>query len=88
MGRDDPLGARMADLYDTTSNRHVGSISDEELQFLIDALEEESSSDDDYYVDGATIEMLEERGATAHLLGVLRAAVGTSEGVDLRWERR
>lgn len=78
----------MADLYDTGSNRHVGSISDDELQFLKDALEEESSSDDDYYIDGATIDMLEERGATAHLLGLLRTAVGASEGVDLRWEQR
>jgi hypothetical protein len=78
----------MVDLYDTSSNRLVGSISDAELQFLADALEEESSGDDDYWVEAGTLEMLEERGATAHLLDVLRRAVGSSEGVELRWQRK
>ena len=78
----------MVDLYDTESNRLLGNISEAELQFLVDALEEESTSDDDYFVERRTIEMLEERGASAHLLDLLRNAVGTSEGVELRWQRR
>jgi hypothetical protein len=78
----------MVDLYETASDRHVGNISDDELQFLIDALEEESSSDDDYFIEGRTLEMLEDRGASEHLLDVLRRAVGSTEGVELRWVRR
>jgi hypothetical protein len=78
----------MIDLFDSASDRHVGSISDGELQFLVDALEEESSSDDDYFIEGRTIELLEERGASPHLLDVLRRAVGASAGVELRWKRR
>ena len=78
----------MVDLYDAASNRLVGEISDDELQFLADALEEESTEDRDYYIESGTIEMLEGQGASGHLLDTLRRAVGLHEGVELRWQRR
>jgi hypothetical protein len=58
------------------------------LKFLADALEEESSDDQDYYVSPDTIAVLANGQRTDHLLKLLREAVGTSEGVDIRWERR
>ena len=78
----------MIDLYHGETNNLIGSITDAELQFLSDALEKESSDDQDYYVSPDTIAILADGQATDHLLALLRAAVGTSEGVDIRWERR
>jgi hypothetical protein len=79
----------MIDLYHAETNALIGNVTDAELQFLMDGLEEESPSDRDYFIDQNTIDMLTEDGrATDHLLQLLRKAVGTSDGVDIRWQRR
>jgi hypothetical protein len=74
----------MPTLREKDTGRLIGSISDTDLQFLVDQLEEESSDDSDYWVDEATVDMLEEEGASATLVGILRTAVaGQSEGIDI-----
>ena len=78
----------MIDLYLSPTNQLVGSITEADLQVLVDALEEESSQDQDYYITAATIDLLADGRASDHLVGLLRKAVGSSEGVDVRWERR
>ena len=65
----------------------VGEISDAQLAFLIDQLEEESLEDRDYYLTEDTVAMLEEAGADAQLAGVLRAAIAGTPGADVRWSR-
>ena len=45
----------MIDLYKGQTNQLLGSVTDADLQVLIDKLEEESSEDRDYYIDMATI---------------------------------
>ena len=78
----------MIDLFNNETAVLIGSITDHELQFLIDRLEEESLEDKDYYFDAATIDFLADGSATDHLLGLLRGAIGDGEGVEIRWERR
>jgi len=78
----------MIDLYDDATNQLVGSITEADLQVLVDALEEESLEDHDYYIDAATIDVVADGRASEHLVKVLRAALGAKEGVDLRWQRR
>ena len=78
----------MIDLYNNETNELIGSITDADLQVLIDCLEEESSEDRDYYIDAATIDLLGDGRASDHLLGLLRRALGTNEGVEIRWRRR
>ena len=78
----------MIDLYNAATNQLIGSVTEADLQVLVDALEEESSQDQDYYIDGATIDVLGDGRATDHLLGLLRSALGSSDGVDIRWRRR
>jgi len=78
----------MIDLYNSETHEKLGSITEADLQVLIDGLEEESAEDQDYFIDEATIELLGDGRATEHLLGLLRRAVGTSEGVEIRWKRR
>jgi hypothetical protein len=78
----------MLDLYNNTTNQLLGSITEADLQVLVDALEEESTNDQDYYVDAATIDVIADGRATEHLVALLRAALGAADGVDIRWERR
>ena len=54
----------------------LGTIDDADLQLLIDQLEEEDEEDTDYYVSAETIELLQEGGASAGLLKILKDAVG------------
>ena len=78
----------MIDLYNVSTNQLIGSITDADLQVLIDGLEEESAEDQDYYIDLATIDVIADGRATTHLVGLLRAVLGSSDGVDIRWQRR
>jgi hypothetical protein len=78
----------MIDLYNASTNQILGSITEADLKVLTDALEEESTQDQDYYIDAATIDLLGDGRATDHLLGLLRRALGSSNGVDIRWQRR
>jgi len=78
----------MIDLYNAQTNQVLGSITEADLQVLIDALEEESADDQDYYIDAATIDLIADGRATEHLVHLLRAALGGAEGVDIRWQRR
>jgi hypothetical protein len=74
-------------LHDNDSGAVLGDISESDLQFLIDHLEEETSDDRDYYLRPETVAMLEERGAGAALIELLRTALGDREGVEIRWQR-
>jgi hypothetical protein len=73
-------------LFDKESGAQLGDIAHEDMQLLIDQLEEEHSRDRDYFIDTATIDILEHAGASARLLALLREIVGSTEGVDIRWE--
>ena len=77
------------ELYSADTNELLGEITEQDLKVLVDALEEESSEDQDYYITPDTIELIGENGrATDHLLNLLRKALGTSDGVEIRWRRR
>lgn len=73
-------------LIDIADARELARIERADLDFLIDVLEEESSTDRNYYVDRDTLDYLAERGAEASLLSVLRRALGTREEMEFRWE--
>jgi hypothetical protein len=79
----------MIDLYNADTNTLLGEITEQDLKVLIDALEEESSEDQDYYITPETLEVIGDNGrATDHLLNLLRKALGAAEGVEIRWQRR
>jgi hypothetical protein len=75
-------------VFNHATNELVGSITDADLKVLVDGLEEESDDDQDYWIDQATIDVLGDGRATEHLLGVLRKALGSADGVEIRWQRR
>ena len=78
----------MIDLFDSDTNEMIGSITENELKTLQEALEMESPDDHDYFIDSATIDLLGDGRATEHLLNLLRKAIGTGDGLEVRWQRR
>jgi hypothetical protein len=78
----------MIDLYIKGTNELLGSITETELQYLEDSLEETSDEDRDYFVDQATINLLADGRATDHLVHLLKKAVGAGEGVEIEWKKR
>ena len=77
----------MIQLHDKETGVFLGTITDAQLQFLIDQLEEESTDDTDYYIDQTTLDLFEEVGAEVDLLALLRQALGTREGIEIVWSR-
>ena len=73
-------------IIDKQSGAHLGEIGEDDLQLMVDQFEEEHSRDRDYFIDATTIEILDHAGASPRLLALMREVVGTSDGVDIRWE--
>jgi hypothetical protein len=64
----------------------IGQISDEQLKFLVEQLEEEHDDDTDYFIDRDTLELLSDNGADPELLAMLEKAIGDDESMDIAWE--
>lgn len=77
----------MIHIYNDATDEFIGSISEEDFSFLQSDLEEESLEDTNYYINQATVDMIEQQGAGPALVALLRAALGDAEDVDIRWER-
>lgn len=75
----------MIRLHDKETGAFLGNITEAQLQFLIDQLEEESTEDRDYYLNQATLDLFAQRGADANLLALLRQALGTREDIEITW---
>jgi hypothetical protein len=77
----------MIRLTDAADGKLVGDVTEEQFKVLAGDLEEESVEDEDYWIDEATLEMLEEDGADPKLLAMLKKALGSREGFDCRWQK-
>jgi processive 1,2-diacylglycerol beta-glucosyltransferase len=64
----------------------IGVISDDQLKFLVQQLEEEHDEDRDYYIDRDTLEMFEANGGDPELVELLRKALADEEQLDIEWE--
>ena len=63
----------------------IGQISDEQLKFLVEQLEEEHD-DDNHYIDRDTLELLSDNGADPELLAMLEKAIGDDDSMNMAWE--
>jgi hypothetical protein len=77
----------MIKLYDKLSAEFLGTITDEELQFLIDNLEEESLTDVDYYLNKTVLDSLKAKGMSDNLTQLLESAMSGKNEVEIRYER-
>ena len=77
----------MIRVYDNEMGVLIGTITEEQLQLLIDELEETSTKDQDYYLDETTLKLLEDAGADDSMMVLLRGAMGDRSDFEIRWER-
>ena len=82
-------GARSGDveITDAESGARVGRLTASQFDSLAVHLEMESTSDDDYYIDEATVAMLEEKGADPAAVALLGRALAGRSDVTIRWRR-
>jgi hypothetical protein len=64
----------------------IGDITDKQLTFLVEQLEEEHDEDQDYFIDRDTLELLSDNGADPELLAMLEKAIGDDDSMDIAWE--
>ena len=77
----------MIKVYNKATNEVLGRISKEELDFLATHLEEESTTDTDYYIRKETLESFPGKGASPHLVDLLRGGIRGGDAIEIRWER-
>jgi hypothetical protein len=77
----------MINLYDTETGANLGTITEEQLQFLKDQFEEEFLDDQDYYINEDEVASMQEAGADEALLTLLRNAMNTRTEMEIRWKR-
>ena len=76
----------MITISDKDTKQPLGSISEDQLQFLIDQLEEEDSEDQDYVITSMLLDYFEgEGGADPALVSLLRNALGEKEELNIVW---
>lgn len=83
------LGAKavyMIKIYNVESGDFIGSINEEQFEFLMEKLEEESNTVENYYIDTNTIDYLTESGADEELIELLTKALGEDEGIEINIE--
>ncbi len=74
-------------LTDLADGRSLGTLTDPQFQILVDALEEESETDQDYYINVDIVDLLEAQGADTQLIVLLRRALGERQEMDVQWQR-
>ena len=75
----------MPALYLKDSQQFLADISDADLAAMIEALEEESSTDRDYFIDLDTVYLLKATGVSDPLTQLLEVTIGESDGIDVVW---
>ena len=77
----------MIQLHDTDTGASIGAITEDNLRFLIDQLEEESGEDQDYYINETTLDIFQKRGADTALLSLLRGTLNGRTEMEIRWSQ-
>jgi hypothetical protein len=75
------------ELTDAESGARLGTLTPAQFDTLAAHLEVESTRDDDYFINEATVAMLEERGADPAAVSLLRQALHGRPDVSIRWRR-
>ncbi len=76
----------MIELFNNNTGKLIGEITREQLQFLIDAMEEESLEDRDYSITAMELMSFEGDGADPTLIALLRGALSDQKELVIRWE--
>jgi len=69
---------------DTYKREILGTLTEKQLDFLMENLEEEFEEDEEYFLSLDTVDFLKEQGADNDLITMLeKALAGTQDGIDI-----
>jgi hypothetical protein len=68
------------------TDAEIGTITDEQLKFLVAQLEEDHGDDKDYFIDRDTLELLSDNGADPELLAMLEKGLAGDDEMDISWD--
>jgi processive 1,2-diacylglycerol beta-glucosyltransferase len=69
---------------ETYERESLGTITEEQLDFLVENLEEEFGEEEEYFLSPDTLDYLREQGADKGLISMLdKALAGNQDGVDI-----
>ena len=74
-------------LKNKATGTSIGTLTDTQLQYLLDHLEEENDQDQDYWLNRTQLDLFWEQGVDAALLETLETALGDAEEMEIVWER-
>lgn len=74
-------------LHNKVTDKYLGEISEEDLQFLIDNLEEEGSGDTDYYLNETTLEKLKEAGMNPAVAELIENEMDENKEVEIIYKK-
>lgn len=77
----------MINLNEKDTNKPLGQITEDQLQYLIDNLEEEWLEDQDYTITPLLLEYFEGKGADAGLVSLLRDVLAGRDEIDIVWSK-
>lgn len=77
----------MFELYEQGTGQYLGQISEEEMKFLSDHLEEEGMGDEDYYISRPVLEMLKENNLSGPVAALIESAMGDNDEVEIRFKK-
>lgn len=76
----------MIQLFDADTGKQLGEISEVQLEFLKSHMEEESETDQEYYIHSSLLETWQAEGADSGLLELLSKAMAGKEELTIRWQ--
>jgi len=76
----------MAQVFDKDTGESISTITEDQLQFFIDQMEEESDTDQDYYINRDLLNIFKENGIDADFLAMLENALGERDGMEIEWK--
>jgi hypothetical protein len=64
----------------------IGTISDDHVKFLVSQLEDDHDTDNEYFVDRETLELMSDNGADPELVGLLEKGLAGDDEMNVAWE--
>lgn len=80
------MNQKLFRLVDLEHEQEIGIITEDQVQFLIENLEEGGIEDQDYYIDEETFDFLAESGCEEELLELLAESLDGRHEIDIRYE--
>ena len=69
---------------DTYEREILGTITEKQLDFLVENLDEEFEEDEECFLSSETLDYLKEQGADGNLVAILeKALIGAQDGIDI-----